>query len=119
MAVEDTKMSGNGNNHGYANDAVKRVSRLAENLAPAGTQEQPIEAKDAHLLADDGKHPELTCSERFVNEMEERGINFNVTEVVRNATPSVLYEYALQNEKGSYITNTGALSVTSGKKTGR
>ena len=38
MALEDTKMEMEAakqeHNHGYANDAVKRVSHLAQNLAP-------------------------------------------------------------------------------------
>jgi len=35
------------------------------------------------------------------------------------ATPPMLVEAALQNEKGSFLTSTGALSVHSGAKTGR
>jgi len=41
------------------------------------------------------------------------------TEIIYNAAPPVLVEAALQNEKGSYLTSTGALSVRSGAKTGR
>lgn len=40
-------------------------------------------------------------------------------EVVHNATPAKLYEYALRFEKGTIITNTGAMAAFSGLKTGR
>ena len=49
--------------------------------------------------------------------LHEHGIL--VTDIVRNAAPSALYEAALQNEKGSAITATGALVAMSGEKTGR
>ena len=39
--------------------------------------------------------------------------------VHRNLSPAVLYEQALKNEKGSAITSLGALTVSSGAKTGR
>jgi len=50
-------------------------------------------------------------------QMSDLGIE--VGEVYHNASAAVLYELALKNEEGSHITSTGALSVTSGKKTGR
>ena len=40
-------------------------------------------------------------------------------EIIHNASVPVLVEAALQSEKGSYLTSTGALSVYSGAKTGR
>ena len=40
-------------------------------------------------------------------------------EIVYQASAPMLVEAALQNEKGSYLTSTGALSVRSGAKTGR
>merc|ERR550532_909033 len=43
----------------------------------------------------------------------------DVEEVFYNASPGVLYEQALKNEKGSRIVSSGALAVKSGKKTGR
>jgi phosphoenolpyruvate carboxykinase (ATP) len=42
-----------------------------------------------------------------------------VQRIIRNAAPAVLYEAALQNERGSAITATGALVAMSGEKTGR
>ncbi len=49
--------------------------------------------------------------------LEQHGIT--VTEVLRNPSPARLYELALQREKGSAITATGALVALSGAKTGR
>lgn len=43
----------------------------------------------------------------------------NVKHLIRNPSPAVLYEEALQNEKGSAISKEGALLVFSGQKTGR
>jgi phosphoenolpyruvate carboxykinase (ATP) len=42
-----------------------------------------------------------------------------VQDIVRNASPSKLYELALSHEKGTAITNTGAMVAMSGEKTGR
>ncbi|MGF1508265.1 MAG: phosphoenolpyruvate carboxykinase (ATP) [Myxococcota bacterium] len=49
--------------------------------------------------------------------LEQHGIT--VTNVIRNAPPSVLYEQALTREKGTAISATGALIAMSGTKTGR
>ncbi len=43
----------------------------------------------------------------------------SVSTVYRNLSPAKLYEQALLNEKGSAITAQGALTVSSGEKTGR
>ncbi len=40
-------------------------------------------------------------------------------EVIRNASPSALYAYAIKFDVGACITNKGALSLKSGTKTGR
>eukprot|EP00051_Salpingoeca_urceolata_P032231 m.14761 g.14761 ORF g.14761 m.14761 type:complete len:574 (-) comp4890_c0_seq1:1103-2824(-) len=40
-------------------------------------------------------------------------------DLIRNPSAPLCVEHALQQEKGSYLTNTGALSVRSGAKTGR
>jgi len=45
-------------------------------------------------------------------------LGLEVEEIYYNAAPAILYEQALRHEEGSYITATGALSVTSGKKNG-
>ncbi len=45
--------------------------------------------------------------------------SLNVEVVHRNLTPALLYEKALAQEKGSVLTNNGALAVVSGRKTGR
>jgi len=45
--------------------------------------------------------------------------SIDVRNVIRNPPTPVLYEAALQNEKGSAITSTGALVAISGEKTGR
>jgi len=46
-------------------------------------------------------------------------LGLEVKDIYYNASPAVLYEQALRHEEGSFITASGALSVTSGKKTGR
>ncbi len=50
-------------------------------------------------------------------DLSSNGIS--VKEIVRNASPSRLYELALSHEKGTAITNTGAMVAMSGEKTGR
>lgn len=49
--------------------------------------------------------------------LKQHGID--VTNVVRNAMPAVLYQEAMKYEKDAAIADTGALMVRSGKKTGR
>jgi len=46
-------------------------------------------------------------------------IKLCAAEIILNAPAPILIEAALQREQGSYLTNTGALSVRSGAKTGR
>jgi phosphoenolpyruvate carboxykinase (ATP) len=46
-------------------------------------------------------------------------LSLDVEEIFYNSPPGVLYEQALLHEPGSAIVSTGALAVTSGKKTGR
>ncbi|PRQ33134.1 putative carboxy-lyase [Rosa chinensis] len=41
------------------------------------------------------------------------------THVLYNLSPAELYEQAINNEKGSFVTSTGALATLSGAKTGR
>ncbi len=49
--------------------------------------------------------------------LEKHGVTTN--SIIRNASPAVLYERALRYEKGTAITDTGALVAMSGEKTGR
>jgi len=49
--------------------------------------------------------------------LEQYGIT--VREVHRNASPGALYEHAITYDPGSAISNTGALMIRSGVKTGR
>lgn len=48
-----------------------------------------------------------------------RPYGITVNTIVRNATPALLYEEALKFEKGAAISESGALIVRSGAKTGR
>ncbi|XP_070048252.1 phosphoenolpyruvate carboxykinase (ATP) 1-like [Nicotiana tabacum] len=41
------------------------------------------------------------------------------THILYNLSPAELYEQAIQNEKGSFITSSGAMATLSGAKTGR
>jgi len=50
--------------------------------------------------------------------LEDLGIAHD-QDIVYNASPPVLYEYALKYEKGTVITATGAMAAFSGLKTGR
>jgi phosphoenolpyruvate carboxykinase (ATP) len=45
--------------------------------------------------------------------------NIEVKDILRNSSVPVLYEIGLRNEKGTAISDTGALLVYSGEKTGR
>lgn len=60
---------------------------------------------------------EFNTNAAFESEIQTTGLK--VKEIVHNATPAVLYEHALRNERGSFITKSGALVVSSGAKTGR
>lgn len=46
-------------------------------------------------------------------------LDLDVDEIFYNTAPGILYQEAIQNEKGSAIVSSGALAVISGKKTGR
>jgi len=49
--------------------------------------------------------------------LEQHGIT--VEQIIRNASPAALYEFALRHEKGTVIASSGALVAMSGAKTGR
>ena len=55
----------------------------------------------------------------MVNSFSLANHGISVHEVLRNPSPAHLYELALQREKGSAITSSGALVALSGAKTGR
>jgi phosphoenolpyruvate carboxykinase (ATP) len=48
-----------------------------------------------------------------------KGFGIDVETVIRNAAPAMLYEEALRFDKGTTLSNTGALIAYSGDKTGR
>ena len=49
---------------------------------------------------------------------KDEDIKLVQAEIIHNASSPVLVEAALQRESGSFLTDTGALSVRSGAKTG-
>ncbi|KAF9896917.1 Protein kinase C-like 1, partial [Lobosporangium transversale] len=60
------------------------------------------------------KHdPELEAS------VGKDGIDYSHVHLIRNASVARLYEDALRYEAGTYVSSTGALVTSSGKKTGR
>lgn len=61
---------------------------------------------------------QFTSHQRFENELN-RGTGIKVRKIVHNAPAPVLYEHALRSEAGTFVTDTGALAVSSGEKTGR
>jgi len=61
---------------------------------------------------------QFTNQQRFENELN-RGTGIKVRKIVHNAPAPVLYEHALRSEAGTFVTDTGALAVSSGEKTGR
>ena len=92
---------------------------------------QQVQASLAINLASYEQDKDLTPNHRASFELSQftREKNYSkelemisgikVQRVLHNAPTPVLYEEALRNEEGSYITSTGALAVSSGAKTGR
>jgi len=68
-------------------------------------------------LKTSGKAFAVTKSVSLQEIAEDLGLD--VKDIFYNSSPAILYEQALKHEEGSFITSTGALSVTSGAKTGR
>jgi phosphoenolpyruvate carboxykinase (ATP) len=56
---------------------------------------------------------------RYPMNFDLKQYGIDVTDVLRNSSVPVLYEIGLRNEKGTAISDTGALLVYSGEKTGR
>lgn len=64
-----------------------------------------------------GTHIAHEVGDADVFSLEDAGIH--ISNVIRNPTPALLYEHAVLFQEGAKITNSGALSVRSGAKTGR
>ena len=88
-------------------------SQIKVNLAPfrgkGGAEE--ISKEEAFELS------QFYSVENFDREMQDSGLKART--IYHNTTPAILYEEALKNEEGSFLTDTGALAVSSGAKTGR
>jgi ATP-dependent phosphoenolpyruvate carboxykinase len=65
----------------------------------------------------DAPLPPFRAPPEVVASLKEAGITTNL--ILRNPSPAVLYELGLQYEQGTNITSTGALSASSGARTGR
>jgi len=70
-------------------------------------------------LANSAEVEEALAESRSQKFAKDEDIKLCAAEIVHNASVPILVEAALQRESGSYLTNTGALSVRSGAKTGR
>eukprot|EP01066_Platyproteum_vivax_P009887 Platyproteum_vivax@DN4390_c0_g1_i12.p1 len=60
---------------------------------------------------------QLMSDKLLLQDMTQAGLH--VRKVFHNSSAAELYEQALKHEKGSFISDTGALMVSSGTKTGR
>jgi phosphoenolpyruvate carboxykinase (ATP) len=67
----------------------------------------------------DAEVEEALAHSRSLKYAGDEDIKHCRAEIIVNASPPVLVEAALQRERGSFLTETGALSVRSGAKTGR
>jgi len=61
---------------------------------------------------------QFTKEKAFESELGKK-TGLKVKEIFHNTPAPILYEHALKNEEGSFITSAGALAVSSGAKTGR
>lgn len=77
----------------------------------------PITSEGAALLQAHAQHHHKDLGDVDHVNVEEYGLTGQ--KILRNAAVPILYENALQREKGTAITNTGALITRSGAKTGR
>lgn len=75
----------------------------------------PVDSTGASLMERGGQSSDYGDVDHV--DVEEYGIH--TSKVFRNPAVPILYEQALKNEAGSSITDTGALVVRSGAKTGR
>jgi phosphoenolpyruvate carboxykinase (ATP) len=96
------------------NDARVLLELLRSQIESNLTSSEPQQRMAKQDLFDLGS---FQSRKAFENEMAD--IRLNARNILHNASPARLYEEALRGEKGTFITNTGALAVTSGAKTGR
>jgi len=65
------------------------------------------------------RSPGLLHQTPTIMSLDLKKYGITVQNVIRNIAPAVLYEEALQYEKGAGFSDTGALMIRSGQKTGR
>jgi phosphoenolpyruvate carboxykinase (ATP) len=102
------------NGTGMLNGAATGVGKFSFPLMEKtkGIDIQPIEKKI------NTANPEVEVKPTLFEE-EMKGIGIDPAKCARNASVARLYEDAVNNEEGTVFTDTGALAVSSGKKTGR
>lgn len=94
-------------------DFLESIKKQIEtNLSSHPTRDAPTMTKREMF-----ELSQFTQERLFEESMHQLGLR--VKEVYHNAAPGALYEQACKHEPGSYISNTGALLVSSGAKTGR
>eukprot|EP00923_Selenidium_pygospionis_P040118 GHVN01069457.1.p1 GENE.GHVN01069457.1~~GHVN01069457.1.p1 ORF type:complete len:328 (+),score=51.49 GHVN01069457.1:815-1798(+) len=76
-----------------------------------GVQHTPMTKREIFELS------QFQTENEFEDEIHSYGIH--VQNLFHNSPPAILYEQALAHEKGTYISEKGALMVSSGAKTGR
>jgi len=86
------------------NNSIEDVRRILSGTCPMTSSQEVEEAN------------ETSRSAKFA---EAEDIKISQVDIVHNASAPFLVEAALQRESGSKLTSTGALSVSSGAKTGR
>eukprot|EP00929_Paragymnodinium_shiwhaense_P016768 TRINITY_DN1253_c0_g3_i2.p1 TRINITY_DN1253_c0_g3~~TRINITY_DN1253_c0_g3_i2.p1 ORF type:complete len:634 (+),score=177.90 TRINITY_DN1253_c0_g3_i2:105-2006(+) len=101
--------------------AVSRTDKvrasIMQNLQVADVKQWSDKEASAMLAQDVG---ELCAKQHALDVLDQvNDLTLDVNEIYYNAPAGVLYEQALRYEKGSEIVSSGALSVKSGKKTGR
>lgn len=99
--------------HRSAETVDQRRHSLRESLKVA-----PTHSRLDTLTYDTIRKLHVGVSYSFNDQLEGIAVN-NGMEVFHNSAVPILYEQALKYEKGSAITNTGALLCKSGEKTGR
>ncbi|CAI5509952.1 unnamed protein product, partial [Closterium sp. Naga37s-1] len=72
-----------------------------------------------NVIKGDPKNVSKDSHVHFVASDYVSDFNLKATHVLHNLSQAELYELAIKDEKGTYITSTGALATLSGAKTGR